>query len=397
MLKNDNINRVLAVVVAIVLWAYVVGEVNPVIDKVIHNVPISFEHQDALERNNLTILSSSTEKVNISVSGQRATVSKLNASDFNVTCDVEGLTLGENVVRLKVEGPNDAKIEHINTEKVTVIIDEKTTAEKPVQVVIQGETSSDKEASVVKLDTNKIAVSGPKTSVNKVVSVAAYLDASDVTTTTKSFTVKPVPIDASGKQVDGVYAVGDAKVGVDAVLLTTKTVSLHVDVTNDSYGGIERSYSVPKTIVIKGTEDALRGVSLIKCQTVDLKNVLEDTAVELKPILPTGIQVAEASKNLSLSITVKDTIKRTFEFTNDDINLQGKNDDLMYTLGSAKHTIEVTGNSLVVDSLSLSDFVITINVSEMEKGNHTAAINVTCNKEIKILAVMPEKIEIHIS
>ena len=385
MLKNDNINRVLAVVVAIVLWAYVVGEVNPVIDKVIHNVPISFEHQDALERNNLTILSSSTEKVNISVSGQRATVSKLNASDFNVTCDVEGLTLGENVVRLKVEGPNDAKIEHINTEKVTVIIDEKTTAEKPVQVVIQGETSSDKEASVVKLDTNKV------------VSVAAYLDASDVTTTTKSFTVKPVPIDASGKQVDGVYAVGDAKVGVDAVLLTTKTVSLHVDVTNDSYGGIERSYSVPKTIVIKGTEDALRGVSLIKCQTVDLKNVLEDTAVELKPILPTGIQVAEASKNLSLSITVKDTIKRTFEFTNDDINLQGKNDDLMYTLGSAKHTIEVTGNSLVVDSLSLSDFVITINVSEMEKGNHTAVINVTCNKEIKILAVMPEKIEIHIS
>lgn len=396
MLKNDNVNRILALIVAIVLWAYVVGEVNPITDTVIRNVPITFEHQDSLEKKNLTVLNSSEDEINISISGQRAVVSKLTPADFSVTCDVEGLPLGESVVRLKVAGPDGAKIEHVSTEKVTVTIDEKMTAEKPVKVIIEGSTDETKEPSVVKLDNSKITVTGPKTLVNKVAYMAAYLEAKDITSEVKTFEVKPVPVDNSGKKMSGVKAVSELKVKVDAVLLATKTVALEVPVTNENYGGIEREYSVPKNIVIKGTENELKAVNLIKCKTVDLKKVTADTKISLTPILPEGIQISDASKDLSLSVTIKYEGKKTFEFTEKDINVSAK-EGQSYTITSVTLIVEVTGKSSVLDTLTVSDFEIVADAQNLEKGTHSVALNVTCSKDAKVSAITPGSVEIHIS
>ena len=64
MLKSKKFNIILALIVAIVLWAYVLGEINPTSSTVIRNVPINFTNQEALEAEGLTVLSTSAETVN---------------------------------------------------------------------------------------------------------------------------------------------------------------------------------------------------------------------------------------------------------------------------------------------------------------------------------------------
>lgn len=74
MLKSKKFNIILALIVAIVLWAYVLGEINPTSSTVIRNVPINFTNQEALEAEGLTVLSTSAETVNITISGQRTAI-----------------------------------------------------------------------------------------------------------------------------------------------------------------------------------------------------------------------------------------------------------------------------------------------------------------------------------
>ena len=114
MLKSKKFNIVLALIIAIALWAYVLGEVNPESTATVKNIPINFTNQESLEDNGLTVLDSSQTSISVSISGQRTAITKVEPSDFSVTCDVEGLNKGSHTVRINVTGPDNVKIDHIS-------------------------------------------------------------------------------------------------------------------------------------------------------------------------------------------------------------------------------------------------------------------------------------------
>jgi len=397
MLKNNNINRVIAVVVAIVLWAYVVGEVNPVADTVVHDVPISFTNQDTLENKGLAVLSSSDHSVNITVSGQRTIISKTEPSDFSVVCDVSSLEKGDNIVKLDIEGPSNLKIDHVSVEKITVVIDEMVTAEKPVKISITGNVEAGKEASVLNIDKKTITVEGPKTSVNKVANMTVYIDAAEITDSEKTFEVDAVPVDGSGTMIERVKAVNGNKVKVSAVMYETKTVPLQVTVKNQKTGKTEKTYTVPENITIKGIKADLDKVSSIKCKTVDLEDINQTTTIRLKPILPEGIIIANESENITMTVNVMKSLKKTFEATTENITVIGAEEGTKYNIEPKQYTIEVEGDSEIINSLTIKDFALEADVSSLNEGSHSTKLTVTCGKDVNIIKVTPEEITITIS
>ena len=124
MLKNKNINIILAFIIAVSLWAYVLGDVNPKTEVVIKEVPIVFENEATLSDDGLVILNYSYASVNVTITGPRTEVTKVSKGDFTVTADVEGLAVGSNIVRLDITGPDNVKISDVSTEKVSVTVDE---------------------------------------------------------------------------------------------------------------------------------------------------------------------------------------------------------------------------------------------------------------------------------
>ena len=78
-------------------------------------------------------------------------------------------------------------------------------------------------------------------------------------------------------------------VSITALLFKKKTVDLTVPVEGLESAGFQRSVSVPKTITIKGSDSVLSSIENITCQTVDLRNVYEDTKIKLVPILSSGV------------------------------------------------------------------------------------------------------------
>ena len=204
MLKSKKFNIVLAILAAVVLWAYVLGEVNPNTSDTIRGVPITFANEDMLEAEGLTILQTSAQAVNIHISGNRNDVNRVEAGDFTVICDVEGLQEGESTVRLTVTGPDTVTIDRISEEKITVTVDELVTAEKNIEVVISGEVSADQEPYVVETSSDTVQVTGAATLIDRITSVNAIVDVGSVTDEMRTLTLELVPVDEQGSTVENV-------------------------------------------------------------------------------------------------------------------------------------------------------------------------------------------------
>ena len=201
MLKNKNINIILAVIIAIALWAYVLGDVNPITKITVSDVPITFTNVVTLEYSERTILEQSHDTIDITVSGPRTEVTKVKKSDFSVVADVEALNIGSNVVRLSVKGPDKVEITDISTDKIDIIVDQLVLAEKDIQVAISETEDNTVEPYVVEMGRNTINVSGAKALVEKVEKVYAIIDSANVENSMKTLSAALVAVDANGNEI----------------------------------------------------------------------------------------------------------------------------------------------------------------------------------------------------
>ena len=321
MLKSKRFNIILALIAAVALWAYVLGEINPTSSTVVRNIPVNFINEEALEAEGLTIVSVSAETVNVTISGQRTAITRAEAGDFSVTADVEALNIGENTVRLSVTGPRNVEIERTNVEKITIVVDRKVSVEKPVETSVTGEVAGDKEVSIESMEKETAVVTGPESLVKKVEKLAAYINVEKIGSSLKTLSLEMVPIDENGAKVEGVIIEGGTRLDVSAIMLSKKTVRLNVPVTNLNSDGIERQIDAPKTVVIKGSEEALQQVSSITCRSIDLADITESATLTLEPILPEGVELTDDYETLTAEVTVKETVTKTFDFSGSDITV----------------------------------------------------------------------------
>lgn len=384
MLKNNKINLVLALLAAICLWAYVLGDDGSSYGGTMRNIPVNYINAEALERAGLVVLDTPTETVNVSYTGQRSLKNKVKITDFKVTVDLEGLREGENTVKVVVEKPENVEIKNISVQKVKVIVDKLAEEEKPVNVVITNQTSDDSEPYIVQVSREKIKVRGAETLVNSVTSLNAAVDASKVGMTMKSLSIELVPVNSKGEKVENVKLEYD-NVSVTTIMHNKKTVSLKVPVIGNNNTFVTREISVPKTITIKGTDELLSKIDSITCKTVDVSDIFENTQIPIQPLLPEGIEIATDSQNLQVIVSVAGAATREFTFSENDIVLEGVDEDTIPTVDNITVKVSVSGNAEVIEQITESDFQLYADVSGLEKGVHTVSLKCVCeNKGIEM-------------
>lgn len=394
MFRSNKFNLILALVVAIVLWAYVLVDVNQSSAETVRNVPIRIINEESLTEDNLIILSTDYTKVNIAYSCQRQFLSNVKAEDFTVTADVEGLSPGENKVKLTVNGPDDVNIETVSVQKICITVDERISAKKPVRPIIEGETSDESEPSIIQLSDETVAVEGARTLVERVTSLYAPLDCAKVGDEMKALTVPLTAVDVNGHEVENVM-LSKSNVSVTAIMLTKKTVLLDVPITGLEHNKFERSVKLPETITVKGSADALESIQRVQCKTLNLSEVFEDKEIQLEPILPDGVTAAAASQKLYARVTVKGVESSTFTFSENDVIINGINANMIAAVSDVRITAVVTAKPDEMSHITEDDFVLTADVEGLGEGEHTVALSCVLSKPYAELECSPG--ELHIS
>ena len=393
MLNNKKFNVLLAFLIAIALWLYVVGDVNPVIKVTVRDVPITYINQEKLAQDDRVLLKSSDDNVDINISGPRATVTRVSKGDFQVIADVEGLKLGDNTIRIDAKGPDSAKIESLSIDKITVTIDEKVTETKDVKVHFAGEVGEDKEPHAVELSSESVTVSGAKTLIQKVEHVDATIDVKTLGEELKTINAHLVAVDKNGKEVTPVD-IDKKQISVAAVMLGKKTVSLEVPVLNSDDETYEKDVTFPKTVVVTGKESDLSNISSLSCKAVDLKNITENTTIKLEPVLPQGISVSEDVGDLLLNVKVKNLKNVIYNIDSGDIVMKNIGDGLQAEVQTENISLDIFAKEADIKNIAESDVTVSCDLSRLKAGTHNVKISIECSKPYVSIKPSVEEIRI---
>lgn len=119
MLKSKKFQAILSLLIAIGLWMYVMGTVDPTVTTTIRDVTVEKINEDVLEDKGLSAELESPQVVNIEIKGARSNVNEAKEGEIRATVDVSNCDYGENETEIKVrfpEGISGVKVESISQE-----------------------------------------------------------------------------------------------------------------------------------------------------------------------------------------------------------------------------------------------------------------------------------------
>lgn len=305
MLNNNTVLKIVSLILAICLWGFVMGEVNPTITKTIRNVPIEFTNVETIENQGITLLDQDEYYADVEVRGSRSDLNTLEADDILVTADLNNYQEGEQQVAVDVVVPEGISFESVREEEITVTLEELVSVEKTLEVEFAGEYPENQEPGNVEALPDTIEVQGAKSLVAQIESVCVQVDVAKLDEKIKTFRCTPVAMDSDGEIVKNVNLSANS-IEVQAMLYDIKEVPLEVEVTgspDEEYG--EPTLTVPKTVAIKGTAEILENVDSVSAADVDISNVAKSGTIAIQLQLPYGVEVAASSKAVGIEIEFK--------------------------------------------------------------------------------------------
>ncbi len=381
---------------AVILWAYVLGELDPVKSVTYRDITVNFINEEKLEEKGLTVTDVSTRSLSLTFSGKRSKVNKIKKSDFQVSINLLNVTEGDNLLDIKISHPKEVNIEDSSAETVSLTVEKVISVDKDISIELINLVSDDDEPHIVQVSKKSVEISGAESNVDKVNKVVAKLDSSRVDTKLKSLSVKLMPVDKKGKLVEGVELSFD-NVSVSAIIHKKKTVELIVPVFGQEDGTIIRSVSVPKTVTIKGSLERLDSISSVNTAPLIVSDYFESTKVKLEPILPEGVELASNSAELTAEITVINAGKKDFYFDESDVRISGVSEEYKVDIKERNFVLSVQGTSDVINSLTEADFELSASAEGLDAGVHELKLEVEIGASgIDQIKILPETITIEI-
>lgn len=396
MLKNNMPLKLLSFFIAVFLWFYVIGEVNPTVTQTVENVPVELLNVNTLEQRELAVQGGDNFSVDIVIEGRRGDLNRLDKDEIKASADIFGYEKGNNYVPVQVEVPENISLKKIKTPKIEITLEELVSVYKGISIKFKGKTKHGTEPGQVDISPAEVEIKGAKTEVDSVEAVQAEINASEITDDLRTFTAEPVAINRNS---DPVYNVGLSaeSVEVEMILYHTKTVPLKVDIQ----GKVPKEYelediSVPDEITIKGTKAALEKISSVTAEPVDLGKVTASTTIELNPKLPEGVEIASGSQNRGVDVRIRGVSAKTLKLSTGNciFNHLGKN--LNANVNTGEISITFTGNEQLIEAAEAGDFTLSVDLKGLKEGMHAVEAKVTSNKKFNSIKIKPKTLEVTI-
>ena len=363
MKRNKIISLLLAAVISVSLWVYVVTTVTPEDSQWIRNIPVTFANEDGLfSDRNLTLTQGRNATVDLKVYGKRQDLLKLSNSNITITADLaDVLGPGEWQLRYKVEMPetvsdNDISIESRSTYEIDVQVDLLSVKEIPVQAVFQGSVADGYVQDPIELEYDTLEISGPQDQVSQVDHAQVVLERTNLSKTV-SDSLTYTLVDADGNEIasDEIHCSVD-KIGVMMTVSLVKELPLTVQFIDG--GGATEEHVVssiePSTITVKGSAEDLEGMNSLNVGNIDLSTVPTNKAYTgtFNIVLPDNLTNMTGEETAAVTVELKNLKEKTLRVPN--LELANTPSNLKASLGTVSLQIKVRGPSDVMDAVTAS-------------------------------------------
>lgn len=340
------------------------------------------------------VVSGVPDEVTVSFKGKKSKLTPtVRQRNFGVYVDLRGLEEGEHTVEIQDENiPKDLE-SNIDPETIDIEIEKRATREFTLHADVANEDQlpTGYELGDIEVSPETVQVVSAESVMNEVAMVKAYIDVKDVK---ESIDNKEVPInvyDSQGNDLNVNIEPENAEVSVD-VDHPSKTVPLHVETSGDLPDGYDtKEIKAEDEIEIFGKSDALHDVEEISTEKIDLSEMNESTETDVEIDFPEDVTAEEET------VPVEIELEKTEEL--DDITIDVKGDtDKKVTFDEPEEkevSVKATGLDDVMKDLEKSDLTASIDVSDLNEGEHEVDIDIEGPEGISFES-QPEKAKVNV-
>ena len=391
-MKNKITSFLLALAIAFGLWVYVITSVSPGSQETFYNIPVVREGETVLEERGLMITSVSNGTVNLTLSGTRKDLAKVNSGNITLKVDLSKIYgPGTHSLRYTPSYPGDvasnAFVEESRyPENIVFTVEERRTSIIPVEILWVGNTPegflTEKETRV--LDYSQVTVTGPASVVDQISKAVIQVDLTE-----------------RRESISGSYrytlcnAAGEP---VDAELITTNVEEVRLDVKIRRFKDIAITYELvegggarKQNVIVKLSEDTIRvsgsdavlealGDEIV-VGVIDLGDI-QDTVLTYPINLPAD--VTNLSGVTSVEVSVKFVGVSTATIPVRNFNIINVPEGMQVDLNTKHLDIVVRGPASSMQKLDAEEIIVTVDFAGKEPGSmESYPVTITFDPELK--------------
>lgn len=394
--KGRTFTIALSIVIALLLWSYVIIQVNPTKTETISRVPVQLLNVQSLTARQLAILGDEDFTVDVVVEGRRADIIKVSSDDIVAEVDLFGWSKGENYIPVNVKVPQALKLVEVRSAKIQITIEDLVALSKPVVVSYRGDFSKDTEEGDLELSPAEIEVTGAKSAVESVHEIRIYVDVANLSQGGSDIQCEAVPYNDADIIVENVK-LSSNYVNYFARLLQIKEVALVIDTSGTPGEGLGVEINGPQSVIIKGTKAALKEIDSVTTEKVEIDKVTQNGEIALSLILPDNIELSKKNPKPTATVSIEQTAVKEFTYSRNDVFLEGLTQGRIVTLSPIDIKVTVTGRKQIVDQLSSNQLELYIDAAGLKAGSEIAPIKVSSKVSLHNITVEPAEILITIT
>lgn len=387
--------KLLALFVAIALWAGLITR-DPTLtrEKLFNDVTVTVNGADTLKRYGFIVLEDIDEVlsgVDVRVNVPQGQYAAAQSGNYSIRVELSRLRkAGEHEV--KIQSTNSSvygTVSEIVPPSVTLTVDEYVTRYRiPVEVVTEGELPEGFYAMAPSMDPPMIAISGPKSVVERIVSAQVSVDQAALPAK-EGKVRRALPftlVDEQGEAIrSDMLEVTSESVLLDSIIVeqevyTKRTVEfsdlgLVVGEPEEGYE-IKGVYLTPSSVVIAGRAEAISDINVMYADNnVNVRGMTQSVTKSLKVRQPSTIKYA-STDSVTVAVEIGPIITtRAYEAA---VTLQGLSPALREMGGLRIATVHLTGSQPWLDSLSASDVTLSCDLGTID-GPGTYTLPLICS------------------
>jgi YbbR domain-containing protein len=396
--NNNKTMWVLSIVVALLLWMYVINDQNPETYDNINDIPVELTNIETLEEKGLVISNSQEYTINIRVDGRRNQLYKINKNAIRVEADLSRLnSKGSHYLPVSIYGiPDDIEITRKNPDAIEIVLDQIVTQERNIKINITGNPAEGMASLSYVSNPTKATIEGAETILNSVSEVVAVIDITNATGEI-SRQLPLMAVDINGEEVKGVN-ISPRNVDVTIPIGLTKSVPVKTQINGD----VPEDYVItnvvtnPTDIRIGGASAKLNVIDNISTESINVEGQTKSFEKKIKLLLPEGVEIINGEAAIMVKITIEPYVERTFETSN--INITNLKEELVVQENIVDEPILITlkGIKNQIDEISEENISLYIDASDLQVGKHEVELKLDLPEGVILEGIEPNIVTINI-
>lgn len=401
-LTNNVDLKIIAVLVAAVVWLSVVNISDPEKTIIIYNVPVTVIDENAITDMGMVYTIESGRYVDITISGKRSIVSELSSDDFKATASLEELSK-VNSIPIDVEAYNKSigrkiTIAKQSIQSMKVSVEEVDAQTFNIQVEYSGKAGEGYVAGDYSLSNTSVTVKAPVSVLDRIERVVAICDISGQKSDF-SKNAKIALYDKRGEEIKNKnMMLSRKKVNVLVDILQIKEIPIvmgDIGVPADGYQIASLTLS-SETVKLSGAEDIVSEIESIDITAdINIEKLTENTTftINLSDKLPEDVTII-GENEIQVNIEIYKLSTKTFKIKVSDLKVDNLKSGVDIEFITEIVEITLRGEKDSINKISKGDLKAGIDLKGKDKGNVTIPVSIKVPDNTELLEEVTVKVKL---